>query len=1022
MKRLIAALLTLCLAAGMAAWAFTAAGTFATAEMAETVAPESVAAPSGDSGSAGGTGETSSGDVSQSATAAPEATPAPENGDGSTGGTVSDTPGVVNAEATDTPAVTDGTETTETPAVSDTTEATETPAVSDGAEATETPAPTDEADPYLAPVAETPAVEPDVGSGPVWIAEGAHRRYGSLNDLLPVAMVSGATLVFASTEVFAVTGYAIGDLSAVTYGVDRDALGEYADGRRVIISAIGPSGQMDSGTTYLWVGLPGSVPSPGDSLGDDLTLPDEGDVQETEIMVDASGYTAGAACTPTFTLHAYPALTEGQTFAVAADDSAPQAIGGDAFTPAASGVYTFAVMDNAGTVLATSISYEVLYGVADPTETAAPTETPTDEAPLTPDDIVGEVSLSDAIGEPEVLEINVQAFDYAEGVPSSVTPSFELSGAPAEGGYTYGISINGGGAVPLRGDTFAETDSGEYTYVFYILDADQAIVASSAVYHVVLDFSTAQQTGDAWMASGKGRIYGSLSSLLRQASGGATIYLLTSKVQAVSGSAALSSVHIAADPDRYGADYGVVISDVNPDGERMEGITFVWLGVEVSGLTMASEMLTEATFTVNGLTIGSRSLTGGMWVNGHEAVNFSITDSDPSHTYVYEISVNGGASYTAFSDGGTLGGLGLSTGDSASLSFRVTVAGDEANTVTYPALPGVIAVQYDNTAPTLVCRATDNGTLTFYAGDTGSGFGSEKNVTFNATASPIPWTARLSAQGGGTYTYSVRYDRPGRIAAGTLGVRDQAGNVAVWNEDIQIVIQGGSSRGGTGGAGGGRGGGRTVYHSASTYENVTVYGGVDLIVETGEMEVLTIGGEALPLRLEDGSGGEAELFTAQLYTWGDGNQASSEGTGDAADETDETAADTLVLTASDSASQGDGHTWVFNGSVYKQLSASGIRYLMFSDGEHTVALSTAGFAAGVRYNLYRMAGLASGAFDYAVQMDAQGGFSLSVTVDGQTSALSGDTQSEFYYYNVVSGTLDLLDKPFVQAEGQNAAA
>ena len=79
-------------------------------------------------------------------------------------------------------------------------------------------------------------------------------------------------------------------------------------------------------------------------------------------------------------------------------------------------------------------------------------------------------------------------------------------------------------------------------------------------------------------------------------------------------------------------------------------------------------------------------------------------------------------------------------------------------------------------------------------------------------------------------------------------------------------------------------------------------------------------------------------------------------------------------------------------------------------------------SAGVRYNLYRMAGLASGAFDYAVQMDAQGGFTLRVTVDGQTSALSGDTQSDFYYYNVVSGTLDLLNRPFVQAEGQNAAA
>jgi hypothetical protein len=309
-----------------------------------------------------------------------------------------------------------------------------------------------------------------------------------------------------------------------------------------------------------------------------------------------------------------------------------------------------------------------------------------------------------------------------------------------------------------------------------------------------------------------------------------------------------------------------------------------------------------------------------------------------------------------------------------------------------------------------VCKATEDGTLTFYAGDTGSGFGSQKNVTFNATASPIPWTARLSAQGGGVYTYSVRYSRSGRIAAGTLGVRDQAGNVSVWGEDIEIIIRGGGGMPGGSGVGG-RGGGRTVFHSASTYENVTIYGGVDLIVETGEMTVLTIGGGGLPLYLKGSAGGETEPFTAQLCTWG----KSIEDTG-------ETSADTLVLTAADSTSLQGGCTWVFNGSVYKQLSASGIRYLVFSDGQRTVALSTAGFAAGVRYNLYRMAGLASKAFNYMVQMNTQGSFALNVTVDGTTTALTGDSQSEFYYYNILSGTLDLLKQPFVQAEGQNTAA
>ena len=1020
MKRLIASLLTLCLIVSMAAWALNATGALATAEgvAADTASEASAPAAGTDSGSSSSSDSSSGSSTDSSAKSTSDATAAiadttdtgtTDTGTTDTGSTQSD---AAQAEATATATATTEngtgeTATTDPTATLDPT-ATPDPAATLEPEATLDPAAAEQ-EPYLAPTVETPVAEEDVGSGPAWVAEGAHRRYGDLDDLLPIAMVSGVTIVLCSTQVFEITGYSLGDLSALSFGVDKEALGEYADGRRVIISAISPSGAMDNGTTYIWVGLPGNVPTAAEGLDTQLDVTDEGALLETEIMVEASGYTDGEACMPTFTLHAYPELADGMAFALIENGGEAQAIGGSSWAPSASGDYQFAVLDATGAVVARSVTYTVVWGeaaAADPAAEDATAETEADGT-LTQADVVAEVSLTEAMGEPEALEIIVRAYDYLEGATSSVAPSFSLSGVPAEGSYSYGISINGKAINQLKGERFAETDSGDFTYVFYILDTDGAAVASSGQYHVVLDFSTAAETGDAWMASGNSKIYGSLSSLLRQADSGATIYLLTTNVLSVSGSSALSGVHLAPDPDRYGSEYGVVISQTNPAGEYSEGVTYVWLGIDVDEMAFTRDVAyADPTFTVDAVTIGSRTLSGGMWVNGNAAVHFTITDSVAGNTYQYEISTDGGVLFSSFSDGGTLHGL--TTGSNYDLVFRVTAVGDETNTVT----TSVISVNYDNAAPTLIVKAGDNGTVTFYAGDTDSGFGSAKNVTFNATASPIRWVARLSAQGARVYTYSVQYDRDGYIAAGTLGVRDAAGNIAVWNTEITITVQGGRGGGGGGMASSGRGGGRSVYHSASTYDSVTIYGGVDLVVETGEMNTLTIGETQLPLNLTvDGHADTDAPFTASLLTW---NGQSTD--------TEETQTDTLVLTSADSTAADGTYVWSFSGSVYKQLSASGINYMVFKVGQQAVALSTAGFAAGVRYNLYRMAGLASKAFDYAVTMDAQGGFSLSVTVEGQTYALTADQQSEFYYYNVLSGTVDMLTRPFGQADGQSNAA
>ena len=97
--------------------------------------------------------------------------------------------------------------------------------------------------------------------------------------------------------------------------------------------------------------------------------------------------------------------------------------------------------------------------------------------------------------------------------------------------------------------------------------------------------------------------------------------------------------------------------------------------------------------------------------------------------------------------------------------------------------------------------------------------------------------------------------------------------------------------------------------------------------------------------------------------------------------------------------------------MYKKLAASGIDYLVLNVGDNVTALSTAGFAAGIRYNMYRAAGTASKDFVYTIRMGANADGSanassmqIQVTVGGETYTLTNNQASEFYYYDVYTGT------------------
>lgn len=1007
MKKIIASILTLCMVVSIVALSWGNAWLGAVAETVEDT---------------GGT----TADVGTTTTETTTTTTTTE-----TTTTTTTTETVVTADADTTATETPAPETTEPTATPESTDGTA--ATDDSATATVEPEVTD------AGADEAPAavVEPDVGSGPAWVVEGAHRRYGELDELLPIAIVNNQTIYLCTTSVIELSGYTVDELRSVSFGLDEGALGEeYCDGRTVIVSTISPSEKTSDNTVFIWVGRASEVPSPEKVLGDTVEITtDESALLETEIMVQTADYTADAACAPTFTLTAYPEIGEGMCFAVIVNDANPQAMEGNAYAPTADGVYRFAVLDANGTVKARSIEYTVTYAApeaTDATETdtaAEPTVEPTaepEEPLLSQADIVANVALAatETSAEEVTPELSVRTYNYVENALSDQTPSFELSGAPDAGGYYYGISINGSAIYQMRDNTYAVTKSGDYTLIFYLLDADGNTVSQSGEYHVIVDYAEAEQNSEAWMAVGEVKLYGTLSSLLRQADSGATLYLLTSGVIALTDSAKLSSVNLAADPTTYGEDYGVVVSDNNPDGDSAEGTTYVWVGVDVSDMQLALfSTLLAPTFTIDSVAIGSRTLSDGLWVNGSEGVTFSVTDSVVGNTYTYEVSTDGGVTFTSFGDGGSLGGLGLTSGSSYAIVFRLTGADDPSNIVT-----AAYTLQYDNVAPVLICKAGTDNTLSFYAGDSISGFGSDNNVTFNATASPIPWAALLKYYGQNVYTYSVQYKGSGTIAAGTLAVRDAANNVAVWGTDITITSGsgGGMSGGGTGSVSGGTAGGtatsRTVYHAASAYTTVTAYNGVELVVENGTMNTLTIGDQQLDLSLKlDGTtptDGTEPTFKADFVDWKGGS-----GTETTDAESDGSTVDTLVLTAADATLENGDYCWTFDGSVYKKLAASGIDYLVLNVGDNATALSTAGFAAGIRYNMYRAAGLASKEFIYTVRMNAStGSAQLEVTVSGETYALTSDQTSEFYYYDVYTGTMDMLNRPFGQEGVQGTAA
>ena len=238
---------------------------------------------------------------------------------------------------------------------------------------------------------------------------------------------------------------------------------------------------------------------------------------------------------------------------------------------------------------------------------------------------------------------------------------------------------------------------------------------------------------------------------------------------------------------------------------------------------------------------------------------------------------------------------------------------------------------------------------------------------------------------------SIVGEKGDTIEAGTIWVRDIAGNISVNAEEFTFGKR--KKTGGTGGTGT-----KPIKHVKETMDySKANYNALELKFSDEPQTQLVAGEATLNLSLSEGAGDAAKPFTAKLTAW----------------QTDEKAQDkpnALVLTAQ---AGEENSTWRFSGDVYKLLNNSGVDYLVFSTGEYMTALPTAGFTGGTQYGKLKASGVSTRKFEYTLcQDEALRETTLSVQVEGETYLLEEDTAQPMYRYDVLVGTTDLMKNPY----------
>lgn len=850
--------------------------------------------------------------------------------------------------------------------------------------ATATAAPTVEAT-----AVPTATATPEVAAnGPAYYLEGETRRYGELAELIPLAQALGQPMYLASAKVYELPGWTLEQASDLALALDTTVFPE--ENRVVMLSETNPAGNSAENTVYLWVGF--KLPVEEGSNGGESQ-----EILEMELQVTPQNYDESNPCTPTFTLAAIPELTQGQTYGVELDGVQAQPLEGNTYTPDASGSYRFVVLNEAGEVLARSRAWAVtLSSGADTVPTAEPaanttvtptaepaanaTATPTAEPAVEPTATPTSEIAPVPTEQPEVLpepELLVAAVDYTPDTLSDAAPTFILSGITGADWY-YAVSVDDAAPMALVGDRYTATASGTYTLRFYMMDGEGQTLATSAPYTVRLDFTTESSIRkQAWMGNpdGSGPVYGTLEGLLALAPTGSTIYLLTGDIIILSGGASqLSGVQLAADPGVFATSSCAVRVTTQSPLDGSAGL-FVYVEEVTAG---------EETATLT-LQAACDQVLDGSWLT--TAPTFTLSsDVELPQGWTWAVRYDGGAPVTLAGNTFTAQEEGAYT-----LTFVVLDGAGQVAASTQD-----VTLRLDTTPPLVQATAGANLTLTVTASDAVSGI---DGLSMDGGASWYPVTEMGEGVWGLTFTAAQAYT----FAPGTIVARDGAGNLAAYEKEVTLQSSQGRPSGGFSGGGGGSSSTVATTHATSDTTAVVAYDGVELVVADQPMSSLVMGETEMELFLRPDERLLARLgedyqpaFTATLSNWME----------DASD-----TPDTLVLAVSqeDLAQAEDAaFTWDFNGTVYKKLAASGIDYLVLQVGDQVTALSTAGFAAGVRYTMYRAQGLSSEAFDYHVAMTEAGETTLSVTVAGETWPLTEEEGGAFYYYDVYTGTLDEL--------------
>lgn len=776
-------------------------------------------------------------------------------------------------------------------------------------------------------------------------------------------------MYLASAKVYELPGWTLEQASDLALALDTTVFPE--ENRVVMLSETNPAGNSAENTVYLWVGF--KLPVEEGSNGGESQ-----EILEMELQVTPQNYDESNPCTPTFTLAAIPELTQGQTYGVELDGVQAQPLEGNTYTPDASGSYRFVVLDEAGEVLARSRAWAVTLSsgadtvpTATPTAepavepTATPTAEPAVEPTATPTSEIAPVPTEQPEVRPEP-ELLVAAVDYTPDTLSDAAPTFILSGITGANWY-YAVSVDDAAPMALVGDRYTATASGTYTLRFYMMDDDGQTLATSAPYTVRLDFTTESSIRkQAWMGNpdGSGPVYGTLEGLLALASTGSTIYLLTGDIIILSGGASqLSGVQLAADPGVFAtSSCSVRVTTQSP----LDGSAGLFVYVEE-------------------VTAGEETATLTLQAACDQVLDDSWLTTAPTFTLSSDVELPQGWTWAVRYDGGA----------PVTLAGNTFTAQEEgAYTLTFVVLDGAgqvaastqdVTLRLDTTPPLMQATAGANLTLTVTASDAVSGI---DGLSMDGGASWYPVTEMGEGVWGLTFTAAQAYT----FAPGTIVARDGAGNLAAYEKEVTLQSSQGRPGGGfSGGGGGGSSSTVATTHATSDTTAVVAYDGVELVVADQPMSSLVMGETELELFLRPDEHLLALLgedyqpaFTATLSNWME----------DASN-----TPDTLVLAVSqeDLAQAEDAaFTWDFNGTVYKKLASSGIDYLVLQVGDQVTALSTAGFAAGVRYTMYRAQGLSSEAFDYHVAMTEAGETTLSVTVAGETWPLTEEEGGEFY--------------------------